>query len=187
MKKHTLGLAALGLAALGALTTAQIRQLSLYDMVEQSDRSLYGEIVSNTVHRVPGGEEDEFLYYTRLVVQGETLQGEDPITVEVCFPGGFLNEEEGYWHSESPTADEVKVGNRIVAFYKWFDGLGGRQAANWLYANHGGVYRTVDGPQGRVVLGRGQGYAVSRNLKLADLKVSARSIQREIDRKRENR
>ena len=41
-----------------------------------------------------------------------------------------------------------------------------------LYASHGGVYRTVDGPQGVVVLGRGEGYAVKNNTRLDHLEVA---------------
>ena len=180
--------AALGTAALASLAFAQVRNLTLYEMIEETDRAVFGEIVASSVHRIPSGiEEGDFLYYTRLTIEGRTLAEKAPITAEVCFPGGFFNEEEGHWHSESPTADEVKVGTQIVAFYKWFEGLGGRQPANWLFANHGGVFRTVTGPDGRVVLGRGQGYAVSRNLKLTDLDGSVERIQRDIARAREDR
>ena len=47
--------------------------------------------------------------------------------------------------------------------------MGGDLAANALYAGHGGVYRTVKGRKGTVVLGRGDGYAINKNIKLSDL------------------
>ena len=104
--------------------------------------------------------EEEFFYFTTMTIEGSLLGDGTAVTVDVSFPGGFINEEEGVWNSESPSADETAVGQRIVAFYTWHGGIGGRNEANWLHTNHGGLYRTVEGPSGRVVLGRGQGYAV---------------------------
>jgi len=63
----------------------------------------------------------------------------------------------------------VQLGNRVVAFYRWSDQLGGGLSGNALMAAHGGLFRTVDGPHGTAVLGRGQGYAVSANVRLGDL------------------
>ena len=54
--------------------------------------------------------------------------------------------------------------------------MGGGVWANGLYASHGGLYRTVQGPSGPVVLGRGTGYAIARNVKLADLSTAVRTI-----------
>jgi hypothetical protein len=44
-------------------------------------------------------------------------------------------------------------------------------------AAHGGLYRTVDGLSDSVVLGRGAGYAIERNVKLTDLDKAVRGIQ----------
>ena len=49
--------------------------------------------------------------------------------------------------------DLSRPANRVVAFYKWLDNMGGDVAANGLYASHGGLYRVIDGPSGAVVLG----------------------------------
>ena len=38
---------------------------------------------------------------------------------DVTFQGGFIDEEHGVYNSEAPVADDVKIGNRVVAFYKW--------------------------------------------------------------------
>jgi hypothetical protein len=44
-------------------------------------------------------------------------------------------------------------------------------------AAHGGIYRTVDGLNDSVVLGRGQGYAIERNTRLSDLDKAVRTIK----------
>ena len=62
------------------------------------------------------------------------------------------------------------VGNEVVAFYKWTDNMGGDVAANALYAAHGGLFRVIKGRKAKVVLGRGDGYAIDTNATLADLK-----------------
>ena len=87
----------------------------------------------------------------------------------MTFPGGFINEEEGVWNSEAPTADEIKVGGEVVAFYGWLDNMGGDVAANALWASHGGLYRVASGRSGKVVLGKGDGYAISSNMDLRKL------------------
>ena len=38
-------------------------------------------------------------------------------------------------NSEAPSADDVRIGNRVVAFYKWIDNMGGDLAGNALYAS----------------------------------------------------
>ena len=95
-----------------------------------------------------------------------------PITVEVTYHGGFLNDTEGVFNSEAPSADDVKVGNRVLAFYAWRDNMGGGVAANALIAAHGGLFRAVEGPGGATVLGRGQGYAVNQNVRVSSLETA---------------
>ncbi|MFT7669301.1 MAG: hypothetical protein ACI8X5_002001, partial [Planctomycetota bacterium] len=73
------------------------------------------------------------------------------------------------WNSEAPSMDDIKIGNSVVVFHKWSDNMGGDLAGHSLFAAHGGLYRTVDGPSGKVVLGRGEGYAVSTNIKVEKL------------------
>ena len=161
---------------LASSTTAQVRALDLTEMVEVCDNAVYGQILSKHVSRLEA-EDGRILYFTTLTVEGRLLTDGTPVRVDVSYPGGFINENEGYWHSESPGDEETRVGSRIVAFYKWFDGMGGAHATNWLYANHGGLYQSVDGPKGAMVLGRGQGYAVSKNLRVNDLEASVKRIR----------
>ena len=173
--KRTL-LALLLSAAIAPFATAQVRALTLSEMVEVADQGVFGQILSKRVQRLDALD-GRTLYYTTLVVEGRQLADGTPVRVEVAFPGGFINEEEGYWHSESPSADETRVGSEIIAFYKWSPGMGGALDANWLYANHGGLFRTVAGPADHVVLGRGEGYAIAKNIRLNDLDQSVAKIR----------
>ena len=161
---------------LGPALGAQVRALTLSEMVEVADQGVFGQILSKRVQRLDALD-GRTLYYTTMVVEGRQLADGTPVRVEVAFPGGFINEEEGYWHSESPSADETRVGSEIIAFYKWSPGMGGALDANWLYANHGGLFRTVAGPADHVVLGRGEGYAIAKNMRLSDLDQSVAKIR----------
>jgi hypothetical protein len=166
-----------GAAVLGAaFTAAQIERLTLGEMLAKTDNSVLAEITAKHVFRVDHPIDGPELYFTTLTLQGESLETGQPITVDVTFPGGFIDDENGVHNSEAPSQDDVKVGNVIVAFYKWSDNMGGDVAANTLYASHGGLYRTVDGPTGTVVLGRGEGYAIEANKSVTALGTAIRSI-----------
>lgn len=171
-----IALATLALAAASALGTAQIERLTLQEIVQKTDNALVGEIVDQKVFRVDHPVDGPELYFTTLTLAGSSLVDGRNMTVQVTYPGGFINAEEGVYNSEAPSADDVRLGNTVVAFYRWQDNMGGDVSGNGLYAMHGGLYRTVEGPQGLVVLGRGEGYALDTNRKLADLDSAVKSI-----------
>jgi hypothetical protein len=171
-KIHRIGLAPVCLGLLGiagAAGWAQIKSLTLEEMVASADNAVYGTIVSSHVFRVDHPIDGPEMYFTTLRIDGRSLADSTPITVDVTYHGGFINETEGVFNSEAPSADDVKIGNRVLAFYAWKDNMGGGVAANGLVASHGGLYRTVDGPGGATVLGRGQGYALNRNVRVGSL------------------
>ena len=159
-----------------ALGWAQIERLDLAQMIAKADNAVHGRIVKSEVIRIDHPVDGPELYFTTLTLQGSSLRDGKPITVDVTFPGGFIDEEHGVHNSEAPSADDVKLGNQVVAFYKWSDNLGGEVKGNALYASHGGLYRTVAGPTGSVVLGRGEGYAIDKNKSVANLESAIRSI-----------
>lgn len=165
------------LGALGVASVAQIKSFTLDEMVQTADQAVYGQIIGSRAFRVDGTDGAEH-YYTTITVQGRTLADAQPTTVDITFRGGFVSPTEGVYNSEAPAADEVKVGKRVVAFYKWADDMGGGVAANALVAAHGGLYRTVEGPRGVAVLGRGEGYAIRSNRYVAELEASVRAIKR---------
>ncbi len=169
---------ALLLGALAAVVPAQIKSFTLAEMVATADHAVHGQIIASRVTRVDSPRDGEGLYYTTLTLQGRTLADARPITVDVTFRGGFLSETEGVFNSEAPSADDTKVGKTVVAFYRWSDDLGGGVAANQLVAAHGGLYRVVEGARGAAVLGRGEGYAIRNNVRLAELGSAVQLMKR---------
>ena len=180
MKKlSALALAGIALAAAGSLGVAQIREYTLPEMVGDAHGTIHGEIVSRNVFRVDDPVDGPELYFTTLKVKGVDLETGIATTTNVTFHGGFITEDEGVWNSEAPSADDVRIGNEIVLFYRWSGDMGGQVSGNQLVAAHGGLYRTVRGGGETVVLGRGKGYAVESNIKVDDLRAAIRQIKRE--------
>lgn len=154
---------------------ARIEDMSLREMVRHCDDAVYAEIVDRHVFRVEergGGH----LYFTRLTLEGQSLHDGVAIRVDVLFHGGFIDEENGVFNSEAPPADDTAVGTRAVVFYRWVEDLGGGVAGNALFAAHGGLFRTVQGPQGAVALGRGQNYALDSNVQVNTLRTAVPGI-----------
>jgi len=165
------GIAGLGVLAVAfcALAPAQIRSFTLEEMVDVADDAVHGEIVSSEVFRVDSPIDGPELYFTRLKIEGRSLNTGNQLTVEVTFHGGFLSETEGVYNSEAPSKDDIQTGNTVVVFYSWTDNMGGEVAGNALVASHGGLFRSIPNWQGFAVLGRGDGYAVRNNTMLEDL------------------
>jgi hypothetical protein len=158
------------------VSAAQIRSFTLEEMVKAADQAIYGQIIGSRAFRVDSPVDGEGLYFTTITIQGRTLADGRATTVDVTFRGGFLSPTDGVFNSEAPAADDVKVGRRVVAFYRWADDIGGGVGANALMAAHGGVYRTVEGPRGPAVLGRGEGYAIASNRQIAHLESAVKLL-----------
>ena len=170
-----LGLATLLVAALAAAAPAQIKAFTLEEMVQTSDQAIYGQIIGSRAWRVDSPVDGE-LYFTTITIQGRTLADSRAITVDVTFRGGFLSPTDGVFNSEAPAADDVKVGRKVVAFYRWTDDIGGGKGVNALMAAHGGLYRTVEGPRGPTVLGRGEGFAIAANRRVGQLESAVKLL-----------
>ena len=173
---HRVLCAALLLGASSTVSAAQIKSLTLEEMVKTADQAIYGQIVGSRAWRVDSPVDGEGLYFTTITIQGRTLADGRATTVDVTFRGGFLSPTDGVFNSEAPAADDVKLGRKVVAFYRWTDDVGGGRGANVLMAAHGGLYRTVEGPRGPAVLGRGEGYAISTNRQLAHLESAVKLL-----------
>jgi len=180
MKRNSFPLTGMILFLALAFLPAQIERLSLDDMVQRTDDVVYAEIVSREVIRIDDAVDGPELYFTHLTLEGTSLRDGEDTTITVTFPGGFVSATEGVWNSEAPSDDDIKLGNRVVAFEKHLANAGGGLECNFLYASHGGLYRTVDGPEGTVVLGRGPGYAIDNNLRLTDLESAVAAISKTI-------
>jgi len=161
---------AIAMVLVSALARAEIERLTLPQIVAKTDNVIYGTITAKKVIRIDHPKDGPELYFTSLTIEGKSLRDDKPLTVTVWFGGGFIDDVHGVWNSEAPKTDDQKIGNKVVAFYKWADNLGGDLSGNALYAWHGGLYRTFDAPKGVIVQGRGAAYAVSQNMTLADLR-----------------
>ena len=100
-------MSSLSVTAAGTIGLAQIERLSLDQMVQKTDGAIVGTIVQAKVFRVDHPVDGPELYFTTLAIQGQSLATGQPLEVQVTFPGGFINESEGVWNSEAPTADEI--------------------------------------------------------------------------------
>jgi hypothetical protein len=172
MKLSPLALVLSGLAmvAAGAAATAQIERLDLAQMVANTDNVVFGTIMNREVYRITSPDDGPVLYFTNIQVDGVSLKDGQPRTADLWFGGGFINETEGVYNSEAPSTDDQKLGNKVVAFYRWENNMGGGLSGNGLYAWHGGLYRTFENRKGEtIVQGRGEGYAIPSNITLSDL------------------
>jgi hypothetical protein len=170
-------LATAGLLAAAAVGFAQVERLDLETMLKRTgcEGTIVGKIVKNEVFRtdVPNAG----LFFTQLTVEGTDLVTGLPKTIEVKYVGGFISPNEGAFNSEAPHPDDVKVGNEVVIFHKFEEDMGNGVSGHTPYAWHGGVYRVVNTARnGKVVLGRGEGYAISKNWKLAELQTEIARI-----------
>ena len=168
-KQITLGLSALAVAAATTIGMAQIRALNLGEMVDLADDAIHGTIVNSQVFRIDDPVDGPELFFTTLTIEGRSMTTGDLTTVDVTFHGGFVSETEGVFNSEAPSKEDCKIGTPVVAFYGWQDNMGGGVASNALMAAHGGLFRTIGAGDAEVVLGRGEGYAISTNIRSNDL------------------
>lgn len=165
-----------------ALSGAEIRRLDLTQMVTETDGAVFGKILGREVIRFDHPTAGNDLFYTHLTVEGRSLVDGTAQTVTVTYPGGFIDKDNGVHNSEAPSEDDVKTGNQVIVFYKWSANMGGDLAGNALFASHGGLFRTAQGGKGRVVLGRGDGYAIAKNVLLEQLDQDITKIHTEARR-----
>lgn len=163
-------LVACGVALSGTPTTAKIKAITLEGMCRMMDDAVVGTIVHSHSFRVDHPVDGPELYYTTLTVAGRSLVNGQEKTTDVTFLGGFIDETNGTFNSESPSMQETQIGNEVVVFHMWSDNIGGDVACNVLIGGHGGLFPVVNNREGqKVVLGRGAGYPVSSNVPLNDL------------------
>jgi hypothetical protein len=171
MKSSPLALLAVAAALVGvsALGKAMIERLDLAQMVAKTDNAVFGTITARNVVRIDHPIDGPELYFTTLTIEGRSLENNQPVTVDVSHMGGWIDETHGSFNSEAPSADDTKVGNKVVCFYKHVENMGGDFAGNVIYTWHGGIYRTFERKNDTIVQGRGDGYAISNNVMLSDL------------------
>lgn len=165
MKLSPMALLATGLAfaTITTLGAAQILRLDLAQMVARTDNTAYGKITAKHVVRIDHPVDGNEMYFTTLTIEGKSLETGKSITVDVSYMGGSIDEAHGSFNSEAPSADDTKIGNRVVCFFKHTQNLGGDFACNEIVGWHGGLYRTFERKGEVIVQGRGDGYAIAGN------------------------
>ncbi len=162
---HRLASAAAGLLLAGG-ALACIEALDLNAMVQRTDAAVRGEItaVRSVLHEA--GPEDRRIY-TVLTVEGTDLYTGEPRTLEAAFLGGtFGGETMNVTCMPSPA--DYRLGNQVVVFSAPVEGWG-PEVDRCVYAAMGGIFREIATPRGPVVIGKGEGTAVEKNTRLADL------------------
>ena len=159
-----------GTALIGSSSSAKIKALTLPEMVALADGAVVGQITQREVFRVYHPIDGPELYYTHLTVAGRSLVDGSPREVRMTFRGGFIDAQNGAFNSEAPQEHEVEIGKQVVAFHKFIENMGGDVSANALLGGHGGLFPVVRNQNEElVVLGRGVGYPVSKNVSLGEL------------------
>ncbi len=165
------------LAATATLAWASIQRLDLAAMMKLSDNAVLGTITQRETIRIDHPVDGPELYYTSLTIEGRSLKDDQNVTVVVWFGGGFVDPQHGVHNSEAPSDDDQKIGNRVVAFYRWEENMGGEHAGNALVAWHGGLYRTFAARNGKtIVQGRGDGYAIPTNVEVGELGTQVKAL-----------
>lgn len=172
MKSSLLFLAAaLGCTALlSTPSSAKIKAMTLPEMVSLADDAVVGQITQREVFRIDHPVDGPELYYTTLSIQGRSLVNGSEKSVQVIFPGGFIDSTNGVFNSEAPEEHEVAVGKEVLVFHGYIKNMGGDVAGEALLGSHGGLFSVVSNGKGeKIVLGRGLGFPVSENVRLDDL------------------
>lgn len=160
------GVASLALVQVGR---ACIEELTLAQMVAKTDAAVRGTITDvRTVQFTPPG--DDRLIYTILTVEGTDLYTGLARTIEAAFVGGTY-QGDSMMVSSMPAPSEYRLGNPVLVFSAPVEGWG-PQIDRCVYAAMGGIFREVASKQGAVFLGKGEGFALEQNVRLADLQVA---------------
>jgi len=173
--KTRLPFLAAGLAAFaagGAL--ADIAELDLEKMIhEHADVAVVGEIVEVTNSEFPL-DDGSPAAYTNLRVRGKNLYTGEAQEVVASFVGGFIDGQR-ITTAEEPPANEIQRGRRVVVFTAPWPSNGNAPERS-LVAQHGGIFVVEKGPKGDIVIGKGKGYAVEKNVLLSDLQAQAADL-----------
>ena len=163
------GVIALAVTAVASVATAQILRVNLTEIVQKTDDVVLGKIVKKNVVRIDHPVDGPEIYFTTLSIEGTSLETKKPVTVDVSFMGGFIDAEHGSFNSEAPSADDTKLGNRVVCFYRYSENMGGDFSGFEIFGWHGGIYRTFERGGKVFVQGRGEAYAIPSNIELVEL------------------
>lgn len=171
-KAFWLGSALAGLVLAGTTAYACIEALDLNKMVSKTDVAVRGTITNvRTVKYTPPG--DDRIVYTLVTVEGEDLYTGQPRTIEAGFVGGSFGGD-SMMVTSMPAPADYRVGSKVVAFSAPVQGWG-PEVSRCLYASYGGLFKEISTKNGSVVLGKGDGFAIEKNVAVDDLRAQIRT------------
>jgi len=167
-----------GLALVALPTAASIRAMDLSEYMEITVETLHGTIVAKETFRNDYPEAGTV--WTRITVEGDAWRAEEPVTVEAVFMGSH-DPADNFFMSEMPEFRDVRIGHEVVMFYGTDPSVHpDRGLANVVW-NLSGVFRVERGYGEPVLVGKGEGFAFTENVKLSEAKSRVRAIHQLIE------
>mgnify|MGYP003980805229 CR=1 FL=1 len=165
---------AAGALLLAGAAIACIEPLDLGKMMSRTDTAVLGEITQvRTVLHNP--ENEDRMIYTIVTVQGEDIYTGQARTLEAAFLGGTY-QGDSMLVTSMPAPSEYQLGKKVLTF--------GAAVSDWgseinhaMYASYGGLFQTVATNNGVVVLGKGQDFAIEKNIALPTLRKQISKIK----------
>ncbi len=152
---------ALAVGLLVTVSLAAVKALTLSELMEITTDVAHVRITAKS--SVAADYPYAGCVWTKLAVQGESLRTGQPVRTELLFLGSH-DAADRFTISEMPVLQDTRVGGEALVFF-WKDPalLGG---ANRIF-DLSGVYRVEQGFGEPVVVGKGEGFAWSENVKLS--------------------
>ncbi len=155
--------------------------------MESSDGWTHGIVAERRVRAIDPGDGAP-LYLTTLVVSGTRMDLGTGLaeehSVEVVYPGGFLDAQHGSFNSIAPARHAARKGRRVVVFHRHEPNAYGGGPADVLVSGKGGLFTafrsgTDDGQGGVIVQGRADRVALPHNRRLRDFSATVASLRAE--------
>ena len=153
------------------IVKASIEPLTLEKMLSYSDGCIVGKITSKKGYlaNIPTLGQ---IVITKLTIEGKEILTGKKKSVEVAYLGGSADGV-SIQVSNQPPDRETTPGNKVLVFY-YYDKVFN---ANMIIAQLGGIFMIQKGPLGDVVIGKGVGSAVPRNILLNNLENKIKAIK----------
>ena len=165
---------ALGLALVAVPAIASIKAMTLKELMTVTTDVVDVHILAKDSFKLDWPMEGAV--YTRLSVEGVSLRTQEPVKTDVVFLGSH-DPADQFGTSEMPTLQDTRVGSQAVIFFGKDQDIPGR--LNVAYGLHC-IYRVEEAFGAPVVIGKGEGFAFTENLKLDDVRTQVRAAHLEL-------
>ena len=165
---------ALGLALVAVPAIASIKAMTLKELMTVTTDVVDVHILAKDSFKLDWPMEGAV--YTRLSVEGVSLRTQEPVKTDIVFLGSH-DPADQFGTSEMPTLQDTRVGSQAVIFFGKDQDIPGR--LNVAYGLHC-IYRVEEAFGAPVVIGKGEGFAFTENLKLDDVRTQVRAAHLEL-------